>query len=44
MEMESRSEEESELNWYAVLGLMALRLVSLGLYGVALGIYITLTN
>jgi len=44
MKTESRSEEESEWNGYAILGLTALLRVSLGLYGAALGICITLTH
>jgi hypothetical protein len=43
MERELRTEQE-DLNWNAVLGMMALALVSFGLYGAAVGTYFTLTN
>ncbi|MGC2196914.1 MAG: hypothetical protein WA628_19725 [Terriglobales bacterium] len=42
MEREPRTEQE--LNWNAVLGMMALALVSFGLYGAAVGTYFTLTS
>jgi hypothetical protein len=41
---ESRTEQESDLNWNAILGMMALLLVSFGLYGAAMGTYLTLMN
>ena len=44
MEREPRTEQtEQDLNWNAVLGMMALALVSFGLYGAAVGTYFTLT-
>ncbi len=43
MEREPRTEQE-DLNWNAVLGMMALALVSFGLYGAAVGTYFTLTS
>jgi hypothetical protein len=41
---ESRAEQERDLNWNAILGMMALMLVSFGLYGAAVGTYFTLTS
>jgi hypothetical protein len=41
---ESRTEQERDLNWNAILGMMALMLVSFGLYGAAVGTYFTLTS
>jgi hypothetical protein len=41
---ESRTEQERDLNWNAILGMMALMLVSFGLYGAAVGMYFTLTS
>jgi len=43
METEPRTEQE-DLNWNAVLGMMALALVSFELYGAAVGTYLTLTS
>jgi len=43
MEREPRT-EQPDLNWNAVLGMMALALLSLVLYGAAIGTYLTLTN
>ena len=43
MEREPQTEQR-ELNWNAVLGMMALALLSLVLYGAAIGTYLTLTN
>jgi hypothetical protein len=43
MEKEPRTEKE-DLNWNVVLGMMALALVSFGLYGAAVGTYFTLTS
>jgi hypothetical protein len=43
MEREPRTANE-DLNWSAVLGMIALALVVLGLYGAAVGTYLTLTN
>jgi hypothetical protein len=40
---ESRTDQE-DLNWNAILGMMALMLVSFGLYGAAVGTYFTLTS
>ena len=40
----SRTEQEKDLNWHAILGMMALMLVSFGLYGAAVGTYFTLTS
>jgi len=40
---ESRTEQE-DLNWNAILGMMALMLVSFGLYGAAVGTYFTLMS
>ena len=40
----SRAEQEKDLNWHAILGMMALMLVSFGLYGAAVGMYFTLTS
>jgi len=40
---ESRTDQE-DLNWNAILGMMALMLVSFGLYGAAVGMYFTLTS
>jgi hypothetical protein len=44
VKVESRTEQESDLNWNAILAMMALLLVSFGLYGVAMGTYLTLMN
>jgi hypothetical protein len=41
---ESPAEQEQDLNWNAILGMMALLLVSFGLYGAAVGSYFTLTS
>ena len=41
---ESRTAQESELNWNGILAMMALLLVSFGLYGAAMGTYLTLMN
>jgi hypothetical protein len=41
---ESRTEQERDLNWNAILGMMALMLVSFGLYGAAVGTYFTLMS
>jgi hypothetical protein len=41
---ESRTEQERDLSWNAILGMMALMLVSFGLYGAAVGTYFTLTS
>jgi hypothetical protein len=43
MQKEPRTTPE-DLNWNAVLGMMALALVGLGLYGAAVGTYLTLTK
>ena len=43
MEREPRTEQE-DLNWNVVLGMMALALVSFGLYGAAAGSYLMLTS
>ena len=43
MEREPRTAQTEDLNWNAVLGMMALALVSFGLYGAAVGTYFTLT-
>jgi hypothetical protein len=43
MEREPRTEQQ-DLNWNAVLGMMALALLSFALYGAAIGTYLTLTN
>jgi hypothetical protein len=43
MEREPRTEQR-DLNWNAVLGMMALAVLSLVLYGAAIGTYLTLTN
>jgi len=40
---ESRTEQE-DLNWNGILGMMALMLVSFGLYGAAVGTYFTLMS
>ena len=40
---ESRTAQE-DLNWHGILGMMALMLVSFGLYGAAVGMYFTLTS
>ena len=41
---ESRTAQEVDLNWNGILGMMALMLVSFGLYGAAVGMYFTLTS
>jgi len=41
---ESRTAQEMDLNWNGILGMMALMLVSFGLYGAAVGMYFTLTS
>jgi len=41
---ESRTAQEVDLNWNAILGMMALMLVSFGLYGAAVGMYFPLTS
>jgi len=41
MKKEQRTQAE-DLNWYAVLGMMAALLLSFGLYGAAMGSYLTL--
>jgi len=41
---ESRTAQESDLNWNGILAMMALLLVSFGLYGAAMGTYLTLMN
>jgi len=41
---ESRTAQEVDLNWHGILGMMALMLVSFGLYGAAVGMYFTLTS
>jgi hypothetical protein len=41
---ESRAAQEADLNWHGILGMMALMLVSFGLYGAAVGMYFTLTS
>jgi hypothetical protein len=43
MDREPRTEQQ-DLNWNAVLGMMALAVLSLVLYGAAIGTYLTLTN
>ena len=43
MREESRTAQE-DLNWNAILGMMALMLVSFGLYGAAVGTYFTLLS
>jgi hypothetical protein len=43
MERDPRT-EQPDLSWNAVLGMMALALLSLVLYGAAIGTYLTLTN
>jgi len=40
----SRTAQEVDLNWHGILGMMALMLVSFGLYGAAVGMYFTLTS
>jgi hypothetical protein len=42
MRERSRTEQENDLNWHGILGMMALMLVSFGLYGAAVGTYFTL--
>ena len=44
MGTESRAAQEADLNWHGILGMMALMLVSFGLYGAAVGMYFTLTS
>jgi|GEM_PF-3342520 hypothetical protein len=39
--MEKKSQHE-DVNWYAVLGMMAALLLSFGIYGAAVGAYLTL--
>lgn len=39
-----REPHQEDFNWNAVLGMMALALVSFGLYGAAVGTYFTLTS
>jgi hypothetical protein len=41
---ESPAAQEMDLNWHGILGMMALMLVSFGLYGAAVGMYFTLTS
>jgi len=41
---ESPTAQEMDLNWHGILGMMALMLVSFGLYGAAVGMYFTLTS
>ena len=41
---ESRTAQDLDLNWNAILGMMALMLVNFGLYGAAVGMYFTLTS
>jgi hypothetical protein len=43
MDREPRTEQQ-DLNWNAVLGMMALAVLGLVLYGAAIGTYLTLTN
>jgi hypothetical protein len=38
------AEQEKDLNWHAILGMMALMLVCFGLYGAAVGTYFTLMS
>ena len=42
--MEREPRNEQDLNWNAVLGMMALALFSFALYGAAIGTYFTLTS
>lgn len=44
MREESRAEQEKDLNWHGILGMMALMLVCFGLYGAAVGTYFTLLS
>ena len=44
MREESRTAQDSDLNWNAILGMMALMLLCFGLYGAAVGSYFTLTS
>ena len=44
LQVGSRAEQDRDLNWHAVLGMMALALVSFGLYGAAMGTYLTLMD
>lgn len=43
MDNESRT-QQGDLNWEAVLGMMAVLLVSFGLYGAAMGTYVVMMS
>ena len=44
MREESPTAQDQDLNWHGILGMMALMLVSFGLYGAAVGTYFTLMS